>query len=40
MNEQFAKPDVTRTSAIKHGSYDKLDLDGMISPECLLVETI
>ena len=31
-NEKFEKPEMSKTSAIKHGCYDKLDLDGIISP--------
>ncbi len=32
MNERFEKPEVMKTSAIKHGCYDKLDVDGLICP--------
>lgn len=31
-DEQFGIPDPARTSGRKHGSYDKLDIDGLISP--------
>ncbi len=32
VNEKFEKPEKNKTSAIKHGTYDKLDIDGLISP--------
>ena len=30
--EKFEKPDPAKTSGMKHGTYDKLDADGIISP--------
>lgn len=35
-DERFENPDISRTSARKHGSYDKLDYDGLISPGVLV----
>lgn len=34
--EEFAIPDFARTSARKHGEYDKLDVDGLINPGVLV----
>jgi len=30
--EKFEIPEPSRSSARKHGSYDKLDIDGLICP--------
>jgi DNA-directed RNA polymerase II subunit RPB2 len=34
--EYFEIPDFSRTSARKHGEYDKLDIDGLINPGVLV----
>jgi len=34
--ETFAIPDFAKTSARKHGEYDKLDIDGLICPGVLV----
>jgi DNA-directed RNA polymerase II subunit RPB2 len=35
-DERFENPDAARTSARKHGSYDKLDDDGLVCPGVLV----
>jgi DNA-directed RNA polymerase II subunit RPB2 len=35
-DEHFTIPDFSKTSARKHGTYDKLDIDGLISPGVLV----
>lgn len=32
INGKIGKPDMRQTSGLKHGPYDKLDIDGLISP--------
>lgn len=34
--ERFEIPDLSKTSGTKHGCYDKLDIDGLISPGVLV----